>query len=70
MLIRGDFVEKRIIQLETDLAYLQDTVAQLNEIVTGQQVIVAKLEKQNEFLAKRLEELDIESRPNRKPPHY
>jgi len=60
----------RLIKLETDLAYLQETVRQLNEIVTEQQLLVSKLEKQNEALAKRVEELDTEARPNRKPPHY
>ena len=60
----------RLIKLETDLAYLQETVRQLNEIVTEQQLLVSKLEKQNEVLAKRMEELDTEARPNRKPPHY
>ncbi len=63
-------MEKRIEKLETDISYLQDTVAQLNEIVTAQQILVAKLEKQNEVLAKRVEEIDTEARPNRKPPHY
>ena len=59
-----------IIKLETDLAYLQETVRHLNKIVTEQQILVSKLEKQNEVLARRVEELDTEARPNRKPPHY
>jgi SlyX protein len=63
-------MEERMEKVETDLAYLQETVRQLNDIVTEQQVVVTKLEKQVEFLAKRVEELDTEARPNRKPPHY
>ena len=63
-------IEKRIIALETDISYLQDALAQLNEIVTKEQALVTKLEKQNEFLARRVEELDTETRPNRRPPHY
>lgn len=63
-------MEKRLEKLETDLSYLQAEVAQLNEIVTTQQLLVAKLEKQNEYLANKIEELDGEDRPNRKPPHY
>lgn len=63
-------MEKRLEKLETDLSYLQAEVAQLNEIVTAQQLLVAKLEKQNEYLATKIEELDGEDRPNRKPPHY
>ena len=62
--------EDRILKLETDMAYLQDTVSQLNDIVAEQQAMMMKLEKQNEALAKRLEDLDTEARPNRKPPHY
>ncbi len=62
--------EDRIIKIETDLVYLQDMVRELNDIVAEQQMLVTKLEKQNEILAKRIEDLDTEARPNRKPPHY
>lgn len=61
---------ERIEKLETALAYLQDEVNQLNAIVTDQQMLVAKLEKQNEALNKRLEDMEAEDRPSRKPPHY
>ena len=62
--------EQRLIKIETDLAYMQDTVNQLNEIVSAQQAVITKLEKQNEALNKRIEEMDTEARPNQKPPHY
>jgi len=62
--------EDRLIKLETDMAYLQDMVRELNDIVAGQQVMMTKLEKQNEALNKRIEDLDTEARPNRRPPHY
>ena len=62
--------EDRLIKLETDMAYLQDMVRELNDIVAGQQVQMTKLEKQNEALNKRIEDLDTEARPNRRPPHY
>ena len=52
------------------MAYLQDMVRELNDIVAGQQVLMTKLEKQNEALNKRIEDLDTEARPNRRPPHY
>lgn len=61
---------ERLIKIETDIVYLQDTVRELNEIVSAQQVAITKLEKQNEALNKRIEELDAEARPNRRPPHY
>ena len=62
--------EQRLVRIETDLAYLQDTVRELNEIVSAQQAAISKLEKQNEALNKRIEDLDTEARPNRRPPHY
>ena len=62
--------EQRLIKIETDLAYMQDTVRELNEIVSAQQATITKLEKQNEALNKRIEEMDTEARPNQKPPHY
>ncbi len=65
-----DRTEDRIVKIETDLVYLQDMVRELNDIVAEQQMLVTKLEKQNELLAKRIEDLDTEARPNRKPPHY
>ena len=60
----------RMIRLETDMAYLQDMVRELNDIVAQQQVMLTKLEKQNEALNKRIEDMDTEARPNRRPPHY
>ena len=60
----------RLIKIETDIVYLQDTVRELNEIVSTQQAAITRLEKQNEALNKRIEELDSEARPNRRPPHY
>ncbi len=65
-----DSLTEALTKLETNMAYLQDTVRQLNDIVTEQQLLVSRLERQNEVLAKRVEELDTEARPNRRPPHY
>ena len=62
--------DDRLLKLETDMAYLQDTVSQLNDIVASQQALMMRLEKQNEALNRRIEELDTEARPNRRPPHY
>lgn len=60
----------RMIRLETDMAYLQNMVRELNDIVAQQQAMLTKLEKQNEALNKRIEDMDTEARPNRRPPHY
>lgn len=65
-----DSLTEALTKLETNMSYLQDTVRQLNDIVTEQQLLVSRLERQNEVLAKRVEELDNEARPNRRPPHY
>ncbi len=65
-----DSLTETLTKLETNMSYLQDTVRQLNDIVTEQQLLVSRLERQNEVLAKRVEELDTEARPNRRPPHY
>ena len=62
--------EQRLIRIETDLAYMQNTVRELNEIVSAQQAAISRLEKQNEALNKRIEDLNTEARPNRRPPHY
>lgn len=65
-----DSLTEALTKLETNMSYLQDTVRQLNDIVTEQQLLVSRLERQNEVIAKRVEELDTEARPNRRPPHY
>lgn len=65
-----DSLTEALTKLETNMSYLQDTVRQLNDIVTEQQLLVSRLERQNEVLAKRVEEMDTEARPNRRPPHY
>ncbi len=57
-------------KIETDLIYLQDEVRQLNEIVTTLQATVTRLEKQNETLRNKIEDLETDPRPSRKPPHY
>ena len=62
--------DERLIRIETDIVYLQDTIRELNEIVSAQQAAITKLEKQNEALNRRMEEMDSETRPNRRPPHY
>ena len=36
--------EQRLIKIETDLAYMQDTVRELNEIVSAQQAAISRLE--------------------------
>ena len=63
-------MEERLTKAETKLAYLEEEVRLLNEIVTKEELLVTRLEKQVQFLASKVKELDVEARPSRKPPHY
>jgi SlyX protein len=62
----------RLIEIETKLAYLEDMVATLNELVITQQKHINQLEIKKGLLEEQVEMLmegqqDI---PQRKPPHY
>ncbi|MCK5155199.1 MAG: SlyX family protein [Spirochaetales bacterium] len=66
--------EERIIRLETKLAYQDDLVQQLNEVIIDQQQRIHDLENKTELLSKKLEdllELAAEERnTGERPPHY
>jgi SlyX protein len=65
--------DARIVSLETKLAYLENTVAELDGIVRGQEGRIARLEEENKVLAQKYRELRDETGeeiPNRRPPHY
>ena len=57
-------------KIETDLSYMQNKVLELDKIVAELQGAVTKLEKQNKLLNRKIEDLDTQARPDRKPPHY
>ena len=67
-------MEKRIIELETKLAYQEDTIEQLNQIVTNQQneltVLTLSLQKLHDQVKQmapsNLASIDQEA----PPPHY
>ena len=66
--------EKRLIDLETKLAHLEDTVHQLDKALCDQQEQIGKLESTEELLMARINELaasdvSTESR-DEPPPHY
>lgn len=66
--------EERITNLEIKLAYAEETIAQLNQVVTTQQKDLGIMENHVNKLEKKVVELmensDIEERPSRRPPHY
>lgn len=68
-------LSEELIELQIRLAYQEDTIAQLNQVVTRQDADIIQLKQQMTLFAKRLEESvqvqesgqgdDIE-----RPPHY
>jgi SlyX protein len=64
---------ERIIEIESKLVYLEDTVQQLNTVVCRQQDQIDRLEATGRLLADRIEELTEGStaeQDNEPPPHY
>lgn len=66
--------ENRFIDIETRIAYQEDTIQQLNDVVAKQQKQIDKLEELSKLLTDRYQSLqsatvNIDS-ANEKPPHY
>lgn len=66
--------QERLIELETKLAYQEDTIQQLNSVVCRQQDQIDLLFKKFDLLVSRTEEisdkLPDEFDENERPPHY
>ena len=66
--------ESRLIDIETKLAYQEDTLLKLNDIVCEQQQQIQKLEATNRLLIERFREItttiDQEQDGDQTPPHY
>ena len=69
-------IQEELIELQTRMAYQEDTIAQLNDVITKQDSDITQLQHQMRLLAKRFEELlaeqdrsDIDD-TNERPPHY
>jgi SlyX protein len=70
--------EQRIIAIETKIAYQEDTIAQLNEVVCKQQTQIDALERLTQQLIGRVRDLSeasaqtngILSAADERPPHY
>jgi len=66
-------LETRINELETRLAFQDDTIQALNDVLVAQQRVIERLQLQVEVLAKRQEELlgELGSVDDEEaPPHY
>ena len=65
-----------LIELQTRLAYQEDTIAQLNAVITQQDADLRLMQQQLKLLAKRVDELSFSqeqggiSSDNERPPHY
>jgi SlyX protein len=67
--------DERLIDIETKLAFQDDTIRQLNEVISRQQQQIDQLTLQSRALAERVASLpDLLASLNRdgdeKPPHY
>lgn len=63
--------EERFIALETKIAYMDDFIAQLQEVCVENQKEIRFLREENKILSGRIQDLSENLEiPNRKPPHY
>lgn len=65
--------DERITELETRLTHLDDTVDQLNDIVTEQQMTIDRLEKRLKQVVQEHLEMKEQMAPeitDSRPPHY
>jgi SlyX protein len=65
--------DTELVDIETKLSYLENTLIQLNERVINQEKRIARLEDENKVMSENYQELwdsVAEDIPNRKPPHY
>ncbi len=66
-------LESRVMDLETRLAFQDDTIQTLNDVLVEQQRIMERLQLQLRALAKRQEEMQVPmdvGEDEAPPPHY
>jgi len=66
-------LESRVVELESRLAFQDDTIATLNDVVVEQQRIIERLQLQVAALARRQEEMSGRfgiAEDEAPPPHY
>ena len=66
--------DAQLIDIETKLAYQEDLLQELNQIVISMQQQIDKLELRNQMLRDNLKQIEdslpSDSNPNEQPPHY
>jgi len=62
--------EDKTTELEIKLSYLEDIVEKLNKIVTKQELAMLTMKNKIQDLSEKIEDFDMENRPDRRPPHY
>lgn len=71
-----DDMQEQIVELQTRLAYQEDSLNQLNQVVTEQSSLIDQLRQQLRALAEKYEDLRDSQRhgggvaENEPPPHY
>jgi SlyX protein len=69
-------ITEELIDLQTRLAYQEDTINQLNNVITKQDADIVQLQQQMRLLAKRIDELSFTQDDgasdvvSERPPHY
>ena len=69
-------ITDELIELQTRLAYQEDTIQQLNNVITQQDATILQLQQQMRLLAKRVDEISFtqegssDDATNDRPPHY
>jgi SlyX protein len=69
-------LHEQIIDLQTRLAHQEDSLAQLNQVITQQDADILQLRQQMRLLVRKLDEslyaqsLEGVSGSNERPPHY
>lgn len=69
-------IQEQLIDLQTRVVYQEDTLEQLNQVITRQDADISQLKQQVRILAQRLEDSlrtrgqDGEQVLDERPPHY
>ncbi len=66
-------MQNELLELQTQLSYQEDTIAQLNEVVTRQQREIERLTEAFAQLKRQFEEMvteQLEGQEEAPPPHY
>jgi SlyX protein len=69
-------IQEQLIDLQTRVAYQEDTLEQLNQVITQQDADIIQLKQQVRLLAQRLEDAVRTQAPagapveDERPPHY